>query len=148
MMVVCNSNKPYSRGGSPSPSLDFFGFRKRSFKFLVEEPHRIKNFAEGSRCSCPVSLAKGENAVVAQISHDCRVRYPVVDQAAGPQRGPCRRGNDLDELKELHLIDRIRQCFHDRRYLREKVRVGVHEAVSHCGPMVEAMIEIADPCLF
>jgi hypothetical protein len=65
-----------------SSTLDLFDFRKRSFEFLVEQPHRIKNLAEGCGCSCPVSLAKGENAVVAQISHDGWVGHPVVDQAA------------------------------------------------------------------
>ena len=58
------------------------------------------------------------------------------------------RGNDLDELKQLHLIDRIWQCFHDRRYLRENICVCVHQAISHGGPVIEPMIQIADPCLF
>src|SRR6266850_8261471 len=67
---------------TPLPSLDLFRFRKGSLKLLVEEPHRIKNLAEGYRCPCPVSLSKGEDAVVSQISHDRRVGNPVVDQAA------------------------------------------------------------------
>ena len=55
------------------PRLDLVEFRTRSFKFGIEEPHRIKNFAEGCRCSCSVSLSKGEDAIVSQISHDPRV---------------------------------------------------------------------------
>jgi len=62
--------------------LDLIEFGKRSFKFGIEEPHRIKNFAEGCRCSCPVSLSKGEDAVVSQISHDPRVGNSIVDQVA------------------------------------------------------------------
>src|ERR1700730_2522163 len=65
-----------------SPGLDLFEFRKRPFEVPIEEPHRIKNFAEGCRCSCPVSLPKGEDAVVSQISHDRRVGNPVVEQVA------------------------------------------------------------------
>src|SRR6266481_2317507 len=62
--------------------LDLVEFGKRSFKFGIEEPHRIKNFAEGCRCSCPVSLSKGEDAVVAQISHDPRIGDSIIDQVA------------------------------------------------------------------
>src|ERR1700738_744109 len=120
----------------------------RSFKFGIEEPHRIKNFAESCRCSCPVSLSKGENAIVSQISHDRRVGNCIVDQVAGLERGPGRGGYNLDEFKELHLIDRIWQCFHDRRYLRENICVCVHKGVSHGGPVVEPMIQITNPCLF
>jgi hypothetical protein len=61
------------------PRLDLVEFGKRSFKFGIEEPHRIKNFAEGCRCSCPVSLSKGEDAIVSQISHDRRVGNSIVD---------------------------------------------------------------------
>src|SRR5258705_10248241 len=62
--------------------LDLVEFGKRSFKFGIEEPHRIKNFAEGCRCSCPVSLSKGEDAVVSQISHDPRLGDSIIDQVA------------------------------------------------------------------
>ena len=62
--------------------LDLVEFGKRSFKFAIEEPHRIKNFVEGCRCSCPVSLSKGEDAIVSQISHDPRVGNFIVDQVA------------------------------------------------------------------
>src|SRR5262249_12237188 len=54
----------------------------------------------------------------------------------------------LDELEEFHLIDRIRQGSRDHRYSQKKLRVSVHEAVSHGGPMIEAMIQIANACLF
>src|SRR5260370_11182342 len=62
--------------------LDLVEFGKRSFKFWIEEPHRIQNFAVGGRCSCPVSLSKGEDAVVSQISHDPRIGDTIVDQVA------------------------------------------------------------------
>ncbi len=71
-----------SRLSAPLPRLDLVEFGNRSFKFGIEEPHRIKNFAEGRRCSCPVSLPKGEDAVVAQISHDLRVGNSVAEQVA------------------------------------------------------------------
>src|SRR6266404_722967 len=64
------------------PRLDLVECGKRSFKLAIEEPHRIKNFAEGRRCSCPVSLSKGEDAVVSQISHDPRLGNFIVDQVA------------------------------------------------------------------
>jgi hypothetical protein len=64
------------------PRLDLVEFGKRSFKFGVEEPHRIEDFAEGCRCSGPVSLSKGEDAVVSQISHDPRVGNSIVDEVA------------------------------------------------------------------
>src|SRR5712671_1246028 len=47
------------------PSLDLVELGQGAFKLVVEEPHRIENFAEGCRCFCPVSLSKGEDAVVA-----------------------------------------------------------------------------------
>src|SRR5258708_4618696 len=59
-------------------SLDLFEFGQRSFKFVIEEPHRIENFAEGCRCFCPVNLSKGKDAIVAQISHYRRVRNFMV----------------------------------------------------------------------
>ena len=44
--------------------------------------NRIENFAQGSRCSRPVGLSKGEDAVVAQISHDRRVGNSMAGQVA------------------------------------------------------------------
>src|SRR6185437_2507743 len=41
-----------------------------SFKFTVEEPHRVENFAEARGCFCPVSVSEGEDTVVTQVSHD------------------------------------------------------------------------------
>src|SRR5712692_8418733 len=42
-----------------SLGLDLVEFGPRSFEFIVEEPHGIKNFAEGCRCSCPVGSSEG-----------------------------------------------------------------------------------------
>src|SRR5712692_2436154 len=64
------------------PSLDLVEFGPRSFKFVVEEPHRVENFAESGRCFCPVGSSKGEDAVVAQISHDPRLGNFVADEVA------------------------------------------------------------------
>jgi len=51
--------------------LDLLKFRKRLFEFLIEQPHRIKKCRRKTcRRSCPVSLPKGEDAVVSQISQD------------------------------------------------------------------------------
>src|SRR4051812_2221792 len=63
-----------------SLSLDLVESRQRPFKFVIEEPHRIENFAEACRCFCPVGLPKGEDAVVAQISHNRRVGNSMVGQ--------------------------------------------------------------------
>ena len=65
---------------SSSPNPDLVEFGQRSFKFVIEEPHRIKNFAEGCGFFCSVSLSKSEDAIVSQISHDSRVGYFIVDQ--------------------------------------------------------------------
>src|SRR5258708_6703454 len=67
---------------SPLPRLDLVEFGERPFKFVIEEPHRIKNFAEGCGCSCPVGLSKGEDAVVSQISHDPRVGNSIGEQVS------------------------------------------------------------------
>src|SRR5260221_947649 len=64
------------------PLLDLVECGKRAFEFSIEEPHRIENFAEGRGCSCPVSLSKGEDAVVSQISHDSRVGNSIVERVA------------------------------------------------------------------
>ena len=52
---------------------DLVEFEERSFKFLVEEPHRIEDFAESCRCRGSVDASKREDAVVSQISHDSRL---------------------------------------------------------------------------
>src|SRR5215471_12822748 len=111
-------------------SPDLLEFRLRLLELPVEEPHRVENFAEGGRCSGSVSLAEGKDAVVSQVFHDHRIGNPVVEQIAGRERRSCRGGNDLYELKKLHLIDRVRKSFRDRRYLQEQVGVCVHQAVS------------------
>src|SRR5436305_7453479 len=59
-----------------------------------------------------------------------------------------RSGNDLDEFVKLHLIDRIWQCLHNRRDAQEKLGMCIHEAVSHGGPVIEAMVRAANPRLF
>src|SRR5262249_38173195 len=120
--------------------LDLVEFGQRPFEFVIEEPHRIENFAEGRRCFRPVGPSEGEDAIVAQKSHDRRVGNSIVGEVARFESGPGRAGNDLDELEKLHLIDRIRQRFHDRGYLREQLCVRVHEAVSHGGPVIESTI--------
>src|SRR3954462_1218244 len=95
------------------PGLDLVEFGQRSFELVVEEPHRIENFAEGRGRSRPVGLPEGENTVVTQVSHDRRVGHPVIGEVARIERGSGRAWNDLDQLKKLHLIDRIWQRLHD-----------------------------------
>ena len=68
---------------------------QRSREYIIEEPHRIQNFAHGRRCFRSVSLAKGKHAVIAQVSHDTRFGNPVIDQIARIERGYGRTGNDL-----------------------------------------------------
>src|SRR5437870_3824844 len=101
--------KTMRRSMSALLSLDLVEFGRRSFKFVIEEPHRIENFAQGCRCFCPVGLSKGEDAVVAQKTHDPRVGNLEFGQVARFESGPGRTGNDLHQLEQLHLIDRIRQ---------------------------------------
>src|SRR6266516_4500012 len=96
----------------------------------------------------PVDLTEGEDAVVAQISHYGPVGNCISGEVARFERRLGRSRNDLDELEQPHLIDRIWQCSHDRRYLREKVGERAHKSISHGGPVIEPMIQIADPCLF
>src|SRR5580704_19796213 len=64
------------------PTCDLFQHGQRALEFVVEEPHRIENFAEGCGCFRPVGLSKGEDAVVAQISHDGRVGNSIAGQVA------------------------------------------------------------------
>src|SRR5258705_11574088 len=51
------------------PSLDLVEFGQRAFKFIIEQPHGIENFPKACRRFGPVDFSKGEDAVVAQISH-------------------------------------------------------------------------------
>ncbi len=118
-----------------------------AFELVVEQPHGVEDLAEGRRCSRPVGLAVGEDAVVAQIAHDRRVRDPVARQVSRIERRPGRAGNDLDQLEQLHLVDRVRQRPGDRRYLHEKIGMRIHEAVAHGDPVIESRIEIAEPRL-
>src|SRR5215467_7116457 len=124
--------------------LDLVELGERAFEFAVEQPHRVENFAEACRRFRPVGLSEREDAVVAQISHDRGVGDPVIGQIAGIERSPGRTRNDLNELEQLHLIDRIWQCLHDRGYTREHVCMRVHERVSHRGPVIVSMIQIAN----
>ena len=55
------------------PGPDLVEFEQRSFKFAVEEPHRIEDFAESRGCLGSVGASKREDAVVSQISHDPRL---------------------------------------------------------------------------
>src|SRR5262245_28474919 len=52
---------------------DLRELRPCAFKFVVEQPHRIEDFAKCRGSSCAVRLAESENAVVAQELHDPRV---------------------------------------------------------------------------
>src|SRR5258706_9194965 len=47
--------------------LDLFEFGAGALELVVEQPHRIEDVAKGRRDSCPVGLAEGEDAVVAQV---------------------------------------------------------------------------------
>ena len=67
---------------SSLPRPDLVESGKRLLKFGIEEPHRIKNLAESCRCSCPVGMSKGEDAIVSQISHNSRIGNSVVEQVA------------------------------------------------------------------
>src|SRR4029079_16498543 len=100
---------------------DVAEFGQRAIKYIIEEPHRIENFAHGRRCLGPVGLAIGKHAVVAQISHDSRLGNPVIEQVSRIERAFGRAGNDLDKLEKSHLIDRVRQGLHDGRYFREQL---------------------------
>ena len=55
------------------PGPDPVEFGHRSFKLVVEEPHRIEDFAESCRCLGSVGASICEDAVVSQISHDSRL---------------------------------------------------------------------------
>src|SRR5512139_638770 len=79
---------------------DLAEFGQRAIEYIIEEPHRIQNFAHGRGCLRPVSLTKGEHAVVAQVSHDSRLRNPVIQQVSRIERGFGRAGNDLDKLEK------------------------------------------------
>src|SRR5262249_60641633 len=113
---------------------------QRTVKYIIEEPHRIENFAHRCGRLCAVSFTEGEHAVIAQVSHDSRFGNPVISQVTGIERGLGRTWNDLDQFEESHLIDWVRQSFHDRRYAREQIRVRVHQAVPHSGPVIVSRI--------
>src|SRR5690606_11813233 len=53
--------------------LDLAEFQQRLLEVVIEQPHRVKNFTQGCRRSGPVVFPKGEDAVVAQVSHDRRI---------------------------------------------------------------------------
>src|SRR5712672_3131657 len=129
-------------------SPDLVEFEERSFKFVVEEPHRIEDFAESCRRLGSVGASEREGGVVSQISQDPRLRNSVVGEAARLESGSGRSRDDLNEFKELHLIDRILQRSHDRRDLQEKISVCVCKTISHRDPVIEPTIQIADPRLF
>jgi hypothetical protein len=130
------------------PGDDLVEESERPIKLIIEQPHRIENFAKCRGCFCPVGSSERKDAVVAQIPHDRRIGNLIGSKASRSERRLGGTGNDLNELENLHLIDRIWQRFRDIRDAWEKVGVGVHETVSHGGPMIEAMIEIADAGLF
>ncbi len=65
-----------------SSNRDLVILGQRSLKFIIEKPHRIKNFTESGRFLCSVSLSKSEDAIVSQISHDPRIVNSIVDQVA------------------------------------------------------------------
>src|SRR5262245_11278504 len=62
--------------------LDLVEHGQHPLEFVVEEPHRIENIAEGGRCPGPVSPSEGQNAVVPQISHDRRIGDLIRGQIA------------------------------------------------------------------
>src|SRR5512144_2974206 len=82
---------------------DLAEFGQRAIEYIIEEPHRIQNFAHGCRCFRSVSLAEGKHAVVAQVSHDSRLGNPVIKHIARIECGFGRAGNDLDKLEKSHL---------------------------------------------
>src|SRR5579872_1391058 len=57
-------------------------FETRLLEFGVEKPHRVENLPVVCRGSRAIGLAKGKDAVVAQISHDRRVGNSVGKQIA------------------------------------------------------------------
>src|SRR5512143_1677525 len=61
---------------------DLAEFGQRAIEYIIEEPHRIQNFAHGCGCFRSISLAEGKHAVVAQVSHDSRLGNPVIKQVA------------------------------------------------------------------
>jgi hypothetical protein len=80
--------------GCPSKSLlllnlDLAELGQRSFN---------QNFAYRCRCFCPVSLSKGEDAVVTQISHHRLIGDFIVCQLARPESGLGRTRDNLDEF--------------------------------------------------
>src|SRR5580700_10789312 len=130
------------------PGDDLVKESERAVELFIEQPHRIENLAECRGCFCPVRPSEGEDAVVAQIAHDRRIGNYIRSKVPRSERRLGGARNDLNELENLHLVDRIWQCFRDVRDAREKLGVRVHETVSDRGPMIEAMIESAGAGLF
>ena len=58
---------------------DLAEFGQRAIEYIIEEPHRIQNFAHGRGCFRSVGLSEGKHAVVAQVSHDSRLGNPVIE---------------------------------------------------------------------
>jgi hypothetical protein len=91
-MIRCADQGPSANGGrqiwfqgswdserlATIPDGDLVEFGQHSFTFVIEDPHRIKNFADGCGCFCPVSFSKSEDAIVAQITHYHRIRDFIV----------------------------------------------------------------------
>src|SRR6202161_10725 len=114
-------------------------------ELVVEQPHGIENLAKGGGRSGPVSAPEREDAVVAEISHDRRIGDAIAGEVAGIKRGPGRRRDDLHELKDLHLIDRVWQRLHDGGYLPEQLGVRIHQAVAGRDSVIITAIEISEP---
>ena len=76
-------------------------------------------------------MPEREDAVVAQITHDSRIRNFVARQVAGPEGSSGWRRHDLDQLEDLHLIDRVGQGLYDRRNLLEQIGVSPDKPDSH-----------------
>src|SRR2546428_76744 len=58
--------RPVTVATDPSARLDLRIFGHRLLELPLEQPHRAENLAEAGRCSRPVGLPEGEDAVVAQ----------------------------------------------------------------------------------
>src|ERR1700742_2592950 len=61
---------------------DLVEFETGLLEFGIEQPHRVENFPVIGRCSGPVGLPIGEDAVVPQIAHHRRIGDPIVQQIA------------------------------------------------------------------
>src|SRR5262245_39763861 len=79
------------------PQLDRLEGGAGALELVGEQPHRLEDLAEGGGGPGPVRLAEGEDRVVAQVSHDPRVRDEIGLEVARGDGRPRRRRNDLDE---------------------------------------------------